>query len=81
MPDILANAGGVAVSYFEWVQDLQSFFWDGPTVKERLNDVMVRAFRDVAATMERERSTMREAAYMVGVARVAEAVRVRGIFP
>jgi glutamate dehydrogenase (NAD(P)+) len=81
VPDILANAGGVVVSYFEWVQDLQSFFWQEDTVYDRLNDIMVQAFRDVAGTMDRERCTMREAAYLVGVGRVAEAIRMRGIYP
>jgi glutamate dehydrogenase (NAD(P)+) len=81
VPDILANAGGVVVSYFEWVQDLQSFFWDEMTVNDRLNTIMVNAFNEVVRHMQQERCTMREAAYMLGVGRVAEAIRLRGIYP
>jgi len=81
VPDILANAGGVVVSYFEWVQDLQSFFWEEDEVNVKLHRIMTRAFGEVTALQEREHVTMREAANMLGVSRVAEALMTRGIFP
>jgi glutamate dehydrogenase (NAD(P)+) len=81
VPDIVANAGGVIVSYFEWVQDLQSFFWEEQEVNLRLERIIKRSFGEVAAIYERERGTMREAAYMLAVGRVVEATQVRGIFP
>ncbi len=81
VPDILANAGGVIVSYFEWVQDLQSFFWEEDEVNQRLHRLMTRSFRDVVALAEKEAVSMREAAYMLGVSRVVEAVQARGIYP
>ncbi len=81
MPDILANAGGVTVSYMEWVQDLQSFFWEEDEVIRRLEQIMRRAFAEMWDTADRERATLREAAYLVGVRRVIEAMETRGIFP
>lgn len=81
VPDILANAGGVIVSYFEWVQDLQSFFWEEDEVNARLQRIIDRAFDEVAAIRDAESCTMREAAYVLGVRRVVEATQVRGIFP
>ena len=81
VPDILANAGGVIVSYFEWVQDLQSFFWEESEVNIRLRRILDRAYDEVVAVREREHITMREAANLLGVSRVVEAIRVRGIFP
>jgi glutamate dehydrogenase (NAD(P)+) len=81
VPDILANAGGVIVSYFEWVQDLQSFFWEEDEVNERLRRIIERAFGEVAAIADSEHCTMREAAYLLAVRRVVEATEVRGIFP
>ena len=81
VPDILANAGGVVVSYFEWVQDLQSFFWEEDEVNVKLHRIMTRAFNEVSALQAREGVTMREAANMLGVGRVAEAFLTRGIFP
>lgn len=81
VPDILANAGGVIVSYFEWVQDLQSFFWEEQQVNRRLERIISAAFREVAALAEQDGITLREAAYTLAVSRVVEATRVRGIFP
>jgi glutamate dehydrogenase (NAD(P)+) len=81
VPDILANAGGVIVSYFEWVQDLQFYFWEENEVNERLHRVITRAYREVTAAAEEQRITMRDAAMMLGVGRVVEATRTRGIYP
>jgi glutamate dehydrogenase (NAD(P)+) len=81
VPDILANAGGVIVSYFEWVQDLQSFFWEEDEVNVKLKRIIERAFREVVAVREEHACTMREAAYILAVRRVVEATEVRGIFP
>jgi glutamate dehydrogenase (NAD(P)+) len=81
VPDILANAGGVVVSYFEWVQDLQSFFGEEDEVNMRMHRIMTRAFGEVTGLQQRENVTMREAANMLGVSRVVEAVQTRGIYP
>jgi glutamate dehydrogenase/leucine dehydrogenase len=81
IPDILCNAGGVTVSYFEWVQDMQSFFWTEDRINDSLKGIMDRAFEDVHAMAERHEVDMRTAAYMVAVARVAEATTLRGLYP
>ncbi len=81
VPDILANAGGVIVSYFEWVQDLQFYFWEENEVNEKLHKVITRAYRDVAATALQHGISMREAAMVLGVGRVVEATKLRGIYP
>jgi glutamate dehydrogenase (NAD(P)+) len=81
VPDILANAGGVIASYFEWVQDLQSFFWEESEVNQRLQRIITNAFHEVSAVAESRGVRMREAAYVVALQRVVEAIRLRGIFP
>lgn len=81
VPDILANAGGVIVSYFEWVQDLHSYFWDLDRVNQELERHIVKAF-DAVYDLSREREiSLRTAAYMIAVGRIAEAIRVRGLYP
>ena len=80
VPDILANAGGVTVSYFEWVQDRAGFFWREQEVNERLEDIMCQSFRDVAAMAEKYDVTFRIAAYMLGISRVAHDTMVRGLY-
>jgi glutamate dehydrogenase (NAD(P)+) len=81
VPDILANSGGVVVSYFEWVQDLQAFFWEEEEINTKLHHVITRAFYDVLHTAVNKRVDMRTAAYVHAVQRVANANNVRGIYP
>jgi len=81
LPDILANAGGVTVSYFEWVQDLQNFFWEEDQVNAKLEAMMKRAFQEVHETSKRHKVNMRIAAYILAIGRVADATLVRGLFP
>ncbi len=81
VPDILANAGGVTVSYFEWVQDLQSFFWTEKEVNDHLHSHIIRSFDQVLAISQEKGVTMRVAAYIKAISRVAKAIELRGIYP
>jgi glutamate dehydrogenase (NAD(P)+) len=81
LPDILANAGGVVVSYFEWVQDIQAYFWGSGEVNSRLREVMTRSYQAVRSEAQSHDVTLRKAAFRIAVTKVAEATRVRGIYP
>ena len=81
LPDVLANAGGVVVSYFEWVQGLQEYFWKEEEVNQRLDDIVTRAFQETIAARKQHGTSMRMAAYGLAVRRVAEATVTRGLYP
>ena len=80
IPDILANAGGVVVSYFEWVQDLQNFFWNEAEVNNKLREILLKAFQEVLAMSQKQSVNMRLAALMIGIDRVARAMLWRGFY-
>ena len=80
VPDILANAGGVTVSYFEWVQDRMGYFWTEEIVNSRLEQIMVNSFKEVAETATKNSISLRAAAYIVSIDRVATVYRMRGMF-
>lgn len=81
VPDILANAGGVTISYFEWVQDLQAYFWNEEEVNQKLYQIMTQAYRDVSRVAQERKLNLREAALDLAIGRVAEAQALRGIYP
>ena len=81
VPDVLANAGGVIVSYFEWVQDLQAFFWSEGEVNQKLEMIISRAYNAVTEVADKHKVDLRTAAYIIGVDRVAQATNIRGIYP
>jgi glutamate dehydrogenase (NAD(P)+) len=81
IPDILANAGGVTVSYFEWVQDLQSFFWEEKEINERLTRILQRSYQETDDLAKEHHTNLRMGAYCLAVKRVADATSIRGIYP
>jgi len=81
VPDILANAGGVTVSYFEWVQDLQIYYWTEAEVNARLHDHVVRSFKEILAISREKGVSLRIAAYIKAISRVARAIELRGLCP
>ena len=81
LPDVLANAGGVVVSYFEWVQGLQEYFWKEDEVNSNLHDIVRKAFHETWDMRAQKKTSMRMAAYGIAVSRVAEATTTRGLYP
>jgi len=81
VPDVLANAGGVTVSYFEWVQDFSSFFWSETEINERLERIMAEAFEAIWQLAADRQLSLRTAAFVVGCSRVLEARAIRGLYP
>ena len=81
VPDILANAGGVVVSYFEWIQGLQHHFWELAEVQAKLERIMKNAYDEVVAMATTRKVSLREAALMLGVGRVTESIKLRGVYP
>ena len=80
-PDILANAGGMIVSYFEWVQNIQTLVWDGDEVNRMLRQIILKAFDDVWARAQEQKISLRKSAYSLALERVCRAKKIRGIFP
>ncbi|KKN09970.1 hypothetical protein LCGC14_1041350, partial [marine sediment metagenome] len=81
IPDILANAGGVCVSYFEYVQDIRAYFWDLERINRELKRILLEAFNEVYEVSNKRGLSLRTAAYTIAVSRVAKAIELRGIFP
>ena len=81
VPDILANAGGVVVSYFEWVQDIQRYFWDIGEINQKMDRIIADSFAEIFAMSQAEKVDLREAAMLLAVSRLEEAIRVRGLYP
>jgi len=81
VPDILANAGGVTVSYFEWVQNLQELLWSEEEISDSLTRILKKSFAEVLNISQKEKVDMRTGALVLGIGRVAEATRLRGIYP
>ena len=81
VPDVLCNAGGVTASYFEWVQDLQNYFWSENEIVSRLREILIRAFEEVIEISIMKKIDLRTAALMKGIKRVADAKLVRGVYP
>jgi glutamate dehydrogenase (NAD(P)+) len=81
VPDILANAGGVVVSYFEWVQNVQCLTWDEDSVNSMLENVMIRSFSQVLEKAQQYDTTLRTGSYILALSRMLEAIRIRGVFP
>ncbi len=81
VPDILANSGGVVISYFEWVQDLQFYFWKEKEVQHRLKEIMVDMFNRVLSMSREKKIDMRMSAWVLGISRIAEAQKMRGLYP
>ena len=81
IPDILANAGGVCVSYFEYVQDIRAYFWDLERINKELKRIIIEAFEDVYEIYKKKAIPLRTAAYIIAVSRIAKAIELRGIFP
>ncbi|MEK6590655.1 MAG: Glu/Leu/Phe/Val dehydrogenase [Nitrospinota bacterium] len=81
IPDILANSGGVIISYFEWVQDLQNFFWKEKEINEKLKDILINAFNNMMILTKKEKVENRTAALMIGIKKIVDAMLIRGLYP